>query len=70
MSWLSEFAGKAENFLNAVDKGAANALTNVNKHTRKHSIKSDQNDHSSSHLDTEFIDTYDRKLAKFYFLIE
>ena len=27
MSWLSDFAGKAENFLNAMDKGAASAIT-------------------------------------------
>lgn len=26
MSWLSDIAGKAENFLNAMDKGAASAI--------------------------------------------
>lgn len=62
MSWLTEIAGKAENFLNAVDKSAATALTNVNhKNVRKHSFnKSDTtNDHNGSlHLlDTEYIDT-------------
>ncbi|KAH9515976.1 golgin subfamily A member 5 [Dermatophagoides farinae] len=64
MSWLTEIAGKAENFLNAVDKSAATALTNVNhKNVRKHSFnKSDTtNDHNGSlHLlDTEYIDTPD-----------
>jgi len=66
MSWLSEIAGKAENFLNAMDKGAASAIshaTNVvqqqqlskssTQSSRKYSIKSDLD---YGH-DAEFIET-------------
>ncbi|KAF7489706.1 Golgin subfamily A member 5 [Sarcoptes scabiei] len=72
-SWLTEIAGKAENFLNAVDKGAANALTNVSlnsRNTRENSSSSRNaipNDsvinldgnQLSFHHDTDFIDTPD-----------
>lgn len=33
MSWLAEFAGKAENFLNKVDQGAATALSKTQERT-------------------------------------
>ena len=60
MSWISDFAGKAENFLNAMDKGAASALTG-NKIARKYSMKSDSNetttDANSIHIDAEYIET-------------
>uniref|UniRef100_A0A8C2Q387 Golgin subfamily A member 5 n=1 Tax=Cyprinus carpio TaxID=7962 RepID=A0A8C2Q387_CYPCA len=48
MSWFVDLAGKAENFLNKVDQGAASALT---KNTQKDSIS------SSSHGSSAFIST-------------
>ena len=64
MSWLTEIAGKAENFLNAMDKGAASALTSAVQKTSGSSRR--QSGQSRTELaellgehptDAEYIDT-------------
>lgn len=35
MSWFSEITGKAESFLNAMDQGAAKALSSARKSSRQ-----------------------------------
>ena len=70
MSWLSDFAGKAENFLNAMDKSAASAInqaTNAVQNTNVQQTASTRVNTSNRKYsiksdmdfnDAEFIETY------------
>uniref|UniRef100_A0A8C1J2B8 Golgin subfamily A member 5 n=1 Tax=Cyprinus carpio TaxID=7962 RepID=A0A8C1J2B8_CYPCA len=49
MSWFVDLAGKAENFLNKVDQGAASALT---KNTQKSSLSYDTYSSTQQHRDS------------------
>lgn len=69
MSWFQDIAGKAETFLNAVDKGTASAISNVSVIKSSNSSRSssrrvsasklETSDTSSNvdHTDAEFIET-------------